>query len=150
MAGKKADRKNLANLLASVEAAGPDRYPDEYLFALQGLAEGPDADRYTVEKLAAAYLKAAKLEKAGYVKDDFLLAVDNPFVSTMISTGQTVALSSFTIRNGRAATSGALQNNGTLTLTGMTLNANVSTGDGGAFRNDGTATLICAPPGMAV
>ncbi|MDB5050735.1 MAG: family finger-like domain/tetratricopeptide repeat protein [Fibrobacteres bacterium] len=65
LAGKKqSDRKNAERLLASVEAAGPDKYPDEYLFALQSITETPGADRYNVEKLAAAYLKRGKLEKA--------------------------------------------------------------------------------------
>ena len=61
---KSSDRKDSERLLAAVEASGPDRHPDEYLFALQSLSEGPKADRYQVEKLAAAYLKRGQLEKA--------------------------------------------------------------------------------------
>ncbi|HKP96380.1 MAG TPA: tetratricopeptide repeat protein [Fibrobacteria bacterium] len=65
LAGKKpGDRRHSESLLAAVEAAGPEKHPDEYLFALQSLAEGPEADRYTLEKLAAAYLKRGKPEKA--------------------------------------------------------------------------------------
>ncbi|MDB5105598.1 MAG: domain lipoprotein, partial [Fibrobacteres bacterium] len=65
LAGRKhSDRKNLDMLLAEVESAGPDKYPEEYLFALQSLTEAPGADRYQVEKLAAAYLKRGQTEKA--------------------------------------------------------------------------------------
>jgi tetratricopeptide (TPR) repeat protein len=61
---KHADTKAAENLLSAVEASGPDKHPDEYLFALQTLAESPDAESYQVEKLAAAYLKRGQLEKA--------------------------------------------------------------------------------------
>jgi tetratricopeptide (TPR) repeat protein len=61
---KSADRRSAERLLAAVEASGPDRHPDDYLFALQALGEGPRAERYHVEKLAAAYLKRGDFGKA--------------------------------------------------------------------------------------
>jgi tetratricopeptide (TPR) repeat protein len=61
---KPGERKASEALLAAVESAGPDRYPEDYLFALQTLADGPDAERSVQEKLAAAYLKTGKPEKA--------------------------------------------------------------------------------------
>ncbi len=65
LVGKQAkDRKPAERLLASVEAAGADKYPAEYLFALQSLSESPPADRNLLEKLAAAYLKRGSPEKA--------------------------------------------------------------------------------------
>jgi tetratricopeptide (TPR) repeat protein len=65
MAGKRrADRKAAENLLAAVEASGPDKHPEEYLAALQMITETPGADKYQVGKLAAAYLKRGQMEKA--------------------------------------------------------------------------------------
>jgi Flp pilus assembly protein TadD/Skp family chaperone for outer membrane proteins len=61
---KHADAKAATELLAAVEAAGPEKYPEEYLMALQVIAEKPGADSYQVEKLAAAFLKRGQLEKA--------------------------------------------------------------------------------------
>jgi tetratricopeptide (TPR) repeat protein len=61
---KHADAKAANALLAAVEAAGPEKHPEEYLMALQVIAEKPGADFYQVEKLAAAYLKRGQLEKA--------------------------------------------------------------------------------------
>jgi tetratricopeptide (TPR) repeat protein len=65
LAARKApDRKAAERLLSAIEAVGPDRHPEEYLFALQILGEGPRAERYHVEKLAAAYLKRGETGKA--------------------------------------------------------------------------------------
>jgi tetratricopeptide (TPR) repeat protein len=61
---KHADAKAANALLAAVEAAGPEKHPEEYLMALQVIAEKPGADFYQIEKLAAAYLKRGQLEKA--------------------------------------------------------------------------------------
>jgi|GEM_PF-2290801 len=56
--------KSAEQLLTAVEAAGPDKYPEEYLSALQWIAETPGADRYQVEKLAEVYLQRGQMEKA--------------------------------------------------------------------------------------
>jgi CSLREA domain-containing protein len=60
-----------------------------------------------------------------------------------VNNGATLSLSSLTITggNGAGGDGGAVQNNGTLTLNGVTLNANNAV-NGGAIRNDGTVTLI--------
>lgn len=65
LAGKRrADRKAAENLLAAIEASGADKHPEAYLEALQIIADRPGADKYQVEKLAAAYLKRGQMEKA--------------------------------------------------------------------------------------
>jgi tetratricopeptide (TPR) repeat protein len=65
LAGKRrAHRKAAENLLAAVEASGPEKHPEEYLEALQMITETPGADKYQVEKLAAAYLSRGQREKA--------------------------------------------------------------------------------------
>ncbi|MEO7427329.1 MAG: tetratricopeptide repeat protein, partial [Fibrobacteria bacterium] len=68
LAGKKTGaRLATEKLLAAVEALGPkgaEKYPDEYLFALQSLTDVPNPDRYLQEKLAAAYLKGGRPGKA--------------------------------------------------------------------------------------
>ncbi|MEO6095932.1 MAG: tetratricopeptide repeat protein, partial [Fibrobacteria bacterium] len=61
---KHADAKSATELLAAVEAAGPEKYPEEYLMALQVIAKKPGADYNQVEKLAAFYFKRGQLEKA--------------------------------------------------------------------------------------
>ena len=54
----------------------------------------------------------------------------------------TVTLSDMTIANGSAASSGAIQNNGDLTIENCTISGNSATsGDGGAMRNDGTMKI---------
>ncbi|MBW8888495.1 MAG: tetratricopeptide repeat protein [Fibrobacteres bacterium] len=63
-ARKSGDRQAAERLLAAVEASGVDRHADDYLFALQILGDGPRAERFHVEKLAAAYLKRKDYEKA--------------------------------------------------------------------------------------
>jgi len=63
-ARKSGDRQAAERLLAAVEASGVDRHADDYLFALQILGDGPRAERFHVEKLAAAYLKRKDFEKA--------------------------------------------------------------------------------------
>jgi tetratricopeptide (TPR) repeat protein len=62
----RSDRKDAEGLLAAIEAvdSGPSKFPEEHLFALQTLTDHPGADRFHVEKLAAAYLKRGAMEKA--------------------------------------------------------------------------------------
>jgi len=57
-------REEARRLLTAVESAGAERFPEDYLFALESIAEAPSAERYLVEKLAAAYLAGGKTSKA--------------------------------------------------------------------------------------
>ncbi len=59
-----------------------------------------------------------------------------------VMAGTTASLSNMTIANGSATQSGAIQNDGDLTIENCTLSGNAATiGDGGAIRNDGTLKI---------
>jgi hypothetical protein len=58
-----------------------------------------------------------------------------------VSKGSTVNLVNIVIRGGEATWGGAIQNQGTLTLTNSTLTENLATGFGGAIQNTGTLTI---------
>src|SRR5436305_2829464 len=58
-----------------------------------------------------------------------------------INSGKTVTINGLTATHGSASGGGAILNNGTLTLDGVTVSHSNSSADGGGIQNNGTATL---------